>query len=336
MLHSTLAICLACSAPAERSVVGADARPDDPKLDLGRPTTPPLEDLGPVDSDRPDASAAQTAEWTRFQGPNLDIEGAWIATYDQNWWWDRAPRLHFAVFDGTRFQSFPNDRSFQFLASDRVDSVLEVEGRGPSYEDFLRETGLTLTRSPLPGQAHVLAAHEGYHREENGFGDFAWDLTRTDENGARFGSDGLSNEDYEVWGAPVLAPIGGTIIEIVRDEPDNTPGIIPVDAEQNYIGIGVRGRYAVYLLHFQQDSIPAELSVSSVVEPGDFLGLVGNSGVTLEPHVHVVLMFFDVDSNRYWSVPTEFDALRLHLGPSDPGTACSPCSPKAGAWVSDP
>ncbi len=283
-----------------------------------------------------DLGLAPSVEWHRFSGDQTSFEGEWVATYDQNWWWDQRPRLHYAIFDPSAFFPFPRDESFRFLASDQVDTIETIPGRGPTYDAFLGQNGLGLRRLPLDGLSYVLAAHEGYHREENGFGDFAWDLTRTDDRGARFRSTGARNEDYFVWGKPVLAPVAGTVIEVVRDEPDNSPGVIPADARQNYVGIGVAGRYAVYLLHMQQGSIPPELVPSTPVEPGDFLGLTGNSGVTLEPHVHVVMMFFDVETERYWSVPTEFDAVRLHRGPGDPGRPCVSCRPRAGVWLSRP
>jgi len=310
---------------------------DPPRIarDLGAPSGLDME-TGLDGGVEEDLSTDPSLEWRRFSGQEGAIEGEWVATYDQNWWWDQQPRLHYAVFDASAFAPFPMDRSFRFLASDRVDGIEAIAGRGPSYDAFIEEQDLGLKRLPLDGLSYVLAAHEGYHREENGFGDFAWDLTRTDENGARFRQDATSNEDYYVWGEPVLAPVEGTVIEVVRDEPDNRPGFIPADAQQNYVGIGVRGRYAVYLLHMQQGSIPPELVPTTPVQPGDFLGLVGNSGVTLEPHVHVVMMFFDVETERYWSVPTQFDELRLHRGPDDPGRACASCRPKAGVWLSSP
>ena len=84
----------------------------------------------------------------------------------------------------------------------------------------------------------------------------------------------------------------------------------------NLVGIQVYGGYHVYLLHFEQGSIPPEIEVGARVEVGAPLGRVGNSGVSLEPHLHVTALAVDRDADplRTWSVPCEWRGVWVSAG----------------------
>ena len=79
--------------------------------------------------------------------------------------------------------------------------------------------------------------------EEDGFGDFAWDLTYTDPAGGTqvYKGTGLANTDYFIWDAEVLLPTGGTVVEVERGAPDNTPGSYPPTATNNLVGVHLFG-----------------------------------------------------------------------------------------------
>lgn len=118
---------------------------------------------------------------------------------------------------------------------------------------------------------------------------YAYDFTAW-KNGATFGNDGASNEDYWVWGRPVLAPANGVVVAIQNDVRDNRPRVESnnsVHPAGNYIVLDFEnGEYGL-LAHFQKGSI--KVRPGDRVQAGQQLGLCGNSGNSSEPHVHLHL-----------------------------------------------
>jgi len=245
------------------------------------------------------------------------VEGERIATYDHSiWWWEPADALTHAVFDPAGLAEWPEDRSLRFIRSDAIVREEAIRWPAERHRDAMRRVGVALERVPLDGVATVITGHERYHLEENGYGDFAWDLVRTDARGDRFTGDGTRNADYLVWGEDVFLPTAGVVVEVVRDAPDQPPGALDLDAVNNLVGVQIYGGYYLYLLHFQQGSIPAEVEVGARLEAGALLGRVGNSGVSLEPHLHVTALAADRDADplRTWSVPSEWVGVWVSRG----------------------
>jgi hypothetical protein len=250
------------------------------------------------------------------------VEGELIARYDHAQWWDEpAERLTLAVFDPDRFAAWPDDRAIVFV--DQADVVSEsavvLPSDRPRYRDWLAANALGIARAPSSEPMLVVTAHEEHHRAERGYGDFAWDLVLADDSGARWRDDGDQLDDYFSWAAPVLAPVSGLVVEVVRDEPDIPPGSLPEDglaAPENLVGIHLAGAFHVYLLHLRQGSIPSGLEpFVSTVALGDPLGEIGNSGTTLEPHLHLVMLYWDFERERFWSVPCDFFDVWVAPGP---------------------
>ena len=118
-------------------------------------------------------------------------------------------------------------------------------------------------------------------------------------NGIALGS---KNEHHLIWGQPVYAMASGWSVSCRRSEPDHLPGKAYNVPGANSISIDHgNGEYAAYA-HLMQYSMPpslcsAEAPVDAndpVVEhepvyvyEGQFLGLVGNSGPSDGPHLHV-------------------------------------------------
>jgi murein DD-endopeptidase MepM/ murein hydrolase activator NlpD len=90
---------------------------------------------------------------------------------------------------------------------------------------------------------------------------------------------------YAIWGEPVYAPCAGTVIEAVDGRPDMRPPTV----DREYLpGNNVLldcGRVWVLLAHFQNGSV--QVRSGDTVTAGQWLGRVGNSGNTGEPHLHV-------------------------------------------------
>ena len=95
--------------------------------------------------------------------------------------------------------------------------------------------------------------------------------------------------DYGIYGLEIVSPVSGTVVQMRNDLPDHPPGDSPVkfrDMKGNfiYLKLDQSGTYLL-LAHFMKDSIVVE--EGEHVSEGDFLGRVGNSGNSSEPHLHI-------------------------------------------------
>lgn len=145
---------------------------------------------------------------------------------------------------------------------------------------------------------------------------YAIDFVAVDERGhtaARTARSWLTSEPPELFvgfGAPILAPVDGTVVVAHDGEPDhdarrNPLTLVPYALGQagrfrrgpaeiagNHVviahgappGLGAGARF-VTLVHLRRDSVLAR--VGDVVRVGDQIGSCGNSGNSTEPHVHV-------------------------------------------------
>lgn len=263
------------------------------------------------------------------------FEAQLIETYDHRvWWWDVEDRITVAFFRSSDFAAFPDDASFRFDTLADIASIDDVPaGDAECYLDFIERRAFTIDRSPLEGTSQILMGNEGYHRYEGGYGDFAWDFTLTDETGARYTGDGTANTDYRVWREPVYAPVSGYVVEVFDSAPDHPPDDYPEGATNNLVGIHLGGSFYIYVLHLLQDSVPEDIQVDTLVEAGDPIGLVGNSGVSLEPHLHVTMLWYDADADRSWSVPTRFQNVDIAPTPKGPFRDRQFYLPQTGEFV---
>lgn len=106
-------------------------------------------------------------------------------------------------------------------------------------------------------------------------------------DGATWSGDGAENADYWAWGQPVLAPVAGEVVAAVNDAEDVPPGrVVPTsNPGGNHVVIRVDDGVYVIVAHMQRGSVRVE--EGEHVRAGDVIGLVGNSGSTSEPHVHI-------------------------------------------------
>jgi Peptidase family M23 len=142
---------------------------------------------------------------------------------------------------------------------------------------------------------------------------FAIDWVRVDEQGRMFHDDPKDVKNWYDYGVDVLAVGPGTVVEVVRDVPDSTPGILPPNLAIGQIG-GNRvvidmgeGRYALY-----EHLVPHSptVHVGEYVRQGEKIGLLGNTGNSDAPHLHFQIM--DKPSSLDGSaLPFVFDRMRL-------------------------
>lgn len=138
------------------------------------------------------------------------------------------------------------------------------------------------TRAALPVNERVWLAQR-----------FAVDWEQTDESGRIYVGPREELKSYAIFGQPVLA-VADAIVESTTDGlPEQTPGKYPAgisfaDADGNSIilDLGER-RYALYA-HLQPGSI--RVHRGDKVKRGQMMGLVGDSGNSLAPHLHFQVM----------------------------------------------
>ena len=92
-------------------------------------------------------------------------------------------------------------------------------------------------------------------------------------------------DSYAIYGEALYSPCTGKVVEARHDMPD----LIPPETdskypEGNYVNIDCEG-VNVLIAHMKEGS--STLAVGDPVEKGQEIGLVGNSGNTSEPHLHI-------------------------------------------------
>lgn len=118
---------------------------------------------------------------------------------------------------------------------------------------------------------------------------FAIDWIKIDRQGKAFRGNGKTPQQWLCYGAELLAVAAGTVVEVMRDLPDQPPGVAPTnltipEIAGNHVILDLgAGRYAMYA-HLAPGSVTVH--VGDHVQVGQKLGLLGNSGNTTGPHLH--------------------------------------------------
>lgn len=139
-------------------------------------------------------------------------------------------------------------------------------------------------RALLPGKGHLHCAQR-----------FAIDFLQMGETGRTFTGNRKINKSYFAYGKNLLAVASGTVVRIKDGIPENVPGlrsravrITPETLGGNYVVLKIApDRYAFYA-HIIPGSL--QVKVGDQVKAGQTLGLLGNSGNSTEPHLHLHIM----------------------------------------------
>jgi Peptidase family M23 len=100
-------------------------------------------------------------------------------------------------------------------------------------------------------------------------------------------------ESYTIFGKPVLAVADAVVVSVTEGLPEQTPGTYPTnialdqaDGNSVILDLGEQ-RYAMYA-HMQPGSI--KVHTGDRVKLGQVIGLVGNTGNSVAPHLHFQVM----------------------------------------------
>jgi Peptidase family M23 len=134
------------------------------------------------------------------------------------------------------------------------------------------------TRAALPINGRVWVAQR-----------YAVDWERMDASGHIYTGPREKLESYAIFGQPVLAVANAVVVSVIDGQPEQTPGSYPnnialdaADGNSIILDLGEK-RYALYA-HLQPGSI--KVHRGDRVRLGQVLGLVGDTGNSIVPHLH--------------------------------------------------
>ncbi len=167
---------------------------------------------------------------------------------------------------------------------------------------------------PLKGRAYVVQGAYGAWTHKNSWG---YDIHQASESiefthhSIEAKENKTTLESYLSWGEVVTSPADGELIRIERSAPDLPPLQFTKDAPMNQVLIKVSELHALWLVHFQQNSLP-DFNRGQRINRAQPLGKIGNSGPSGWPHLHLGAW----DSKNLQKVlPLQFRNVRVYLNP---------------------
>lgn len=99
------------------------------------------------------------------------------------------------------------------------------------------------------------------------------------------GSYSNRNEDYYCWEQPIVAPRAAKVLRVVNDQPDATPPSMGPTTVCNSVLLDLGSNVGLFLCHLRKGSVT--VPEGEEIPPGKVVGLVGNSGLSTGPHLHM-------------------------------------------------
>jgi Peptidase family M23 len=166
------------------------------------------------------------------------------------------------------------------------------------------------TRAAMPINGRVYVAQR-----------YAVDWEQLDAGNRIYSGPREKLESYTIFGKPVYAVADGVVAVAVTGLPEQTPGKYPTnisleEADGNAIIEDIGGHHFACYAHMQSASI--RLHPGDRVKRGQVIGMVGNSGNSVAPHLHFHVMSSELSlaSN---GLPYQIDVFKV-TG-ATPGTA---------------
>ena len=169
-------------------------------------------------------------------------------------------------------------------------------------------------QAPFEGEWHVPSAGKSslvtHHWTPLADQHYAVDFF-IERDGQTYDGDADELASYYCWDQPMLAPAAGTVVAAEDRYPDQPIGSQDGDNPAgNTVVIEFGPDLYVQLSHLRSGSVA--VAVGDQVEAGDLIGTCGNSGFSLEPHLHMQVQTTPQSNNNYSrgdgeSLPFRFD-----------------------------
>ena len=169
-------------------------------------------------------------------------------------------------------------------------------------------------QAPFEGEWHVPSAGKSslatHHWTPLADQHYAVDFF-IERDGQTYDGDADELASYYCWDQPMLAPADGTVVAAEDRYPDQPIGSQDGDNPAgNTVVIEFGPDLYVQLSHLRSGSVA--VAVGDQVEAGDLIGTCGNSGFSLEPHLHMQVQTTPQSNNNYSrgdgeSLPFRFD-----------------------------
>ncbi len=139
---------------------------------------------------------------------------------------------------------------------------------------------------PFSGESTVVQGIRGKISHFPGSSnEYAWDFSIM-KNGVLSHGNAGRNKNYFSWHQPIIAAADGTVVKVVDGNEDHPPMTTKLN-DANYVLIqhdtGVISNYH----HISKNTIT--VAAGQKVSAGDIIGLIGDSGISMFPHLHFQL-----------------------------------------------
>jgi murein DD-endopeptidase MepM/ murein hydrolase activator NlpD len=139
---------------------------------------------------------------------------------------------------------------------------------------------------PFKGEFYVVQGNQGSVSHQKGTrNEYAWDFLIM-KDGQMFKNASHKNSNYFAWGLPAIAPAPGRVVEVRADMPDHPPLTTKMQGA-NYVLIEHRNREISLIYHLMNNSV--KVKPGDDVEQGAVVGSIGDSGMSMFPHIHYEL-----------------------------------------------
>lgn len=267
------------------------------------------------------------ARWA--QGELQDASGAWVPAAQVLR--DRRAEVRSGDLDGlVDLARFCLEHEQRGAAFDLLCEVLRADSYHASalrlikpMTDAYRQKTAPL-RLPVRGRWRV-SPDRTRHHQKKGYAVYALDLNEVDAEGKIARGSGRKLEDYYAFGAAFYAVAAGKVTEVRDGFPDNAVGKIGGrGGKHNGVSIDHGNGEHSWYIHAKNGSIVVK--EGDLVEAGQKLGEVGNSGGSALPHLHFTLVAY-----HGLSVPWHCDDYRV-IAPDGTAIAVTRAWPSEG-WT---